>query len=465
MEGNNTSLRKKILTWLMPLMLLLIVIDSTLLNNLALGALEKELDSTLYSSAKDIAEYLNYTNLDVKDFEMLDSFNRILLKDDLDNVIYSVCNDKGLLLGGDLKLSQIVPNKVEKSNPQFFSVEINQSQYRIVRAFSSIKKGSSLHQLIIQVATTTNRRNALASKILIGVVLPQLLLVLLTYFVILVGVKKGLAPLATLQKEVLARSERNLTPIYLPNIPKEVSLVARSINQLMEQLQNLISTQNNFIADAAHQLRTPLAGAQAQLELAEVETNPEVLKSIYDKVHLSLDRLLHTINQLLALARSQPEAVTMIQMHLLDLNAVSKEVILLMVPTAIQKQIDLGFDESIEPVWIKGNPERLRELVYNLLDNSIRYTQVGGRVTVATKVGDEGVTLSVEDNGPGVALADRNNIFDRFHRIVGSGQEGSGLGLAIVKEIAKLHGATISISDASPSGGLKVAVLFRKLES
>ena len=185
MEGNNTSLRKKILTWLMPLMLLLIVIDSTLLNNLALGALEKELDSTLYSSAKDIAEYLNYTNLDVKDFEMLDSFNRILLKDDLDNVIYSVCNDKGLLLGGDLKLSQIVPNKVEKSNPQFFSVEINQSQYRIVRAFSSIKKGSSLHQLIIQVATTTNRRNALASKILIGVVLPQLLLVLLTYFVIL----------------------------------------------------------------------------------------------------------------------------------------------------------------------------------------------------------------------------------------------------------------------------------------
>ena len=212
-------------------------------------------------------------------------------------------------------------------------------------------------------------------------------------------------------------------------------------------------------------MRTPLAGAQAQLELAEVETNPEVLKSIYDKVHLSLDRLLHTINQLLALARSQPEAVTMIQMHLLDLNAVSKEVILLMVPTAIQKQIDLGFDESIEPVWIKGNPERLRELVYNLLDNSIRYTQVGGRVTVATKVGDEGVTLSVEDNGPGVALADRNNIFDRFHRIVGSGQEGSGLGLAIVKEIAKLHGATISISDASPSGGLKVAVLFRKLES
>lgn len=465
MEGNNTSLRKKILTWLMPLMLLLIVIDSTLLNHLAVGALEKELDSTLYSSTKDISEYLNHTNLDVKDFEMLDSFNRILLKDDLDNVIYSVCNEQGHLLGGDSRLAQIVPSNVEKLNPQFFSLEINRSQYRVVRALSWISKGKNLHQLTILVASTTNRRNALASKILIGVVLPQLLLVLLTYFIILIGVKKGLAPLVALQNEVLARSERNLTPIYLPNIPKEVSLVARSINQLMEQLQNLISTQNNFIADAAHQLRTPLAGAQAQLELAEVESNPEILKSIFIKVHLSLDRLLHTINQLLALARSQPEAVSMIKMDVLNINLVSKEVILLMLPTAIQKQIDLGFDESIEPALITGNLERVLELIYNLLDNAIRYTQIGGRVTVATKVVDDGVILSVDDNGPGVALADRNNIFDRFHRIVGSGQEGSGLGLAIVKEIAKLHGATISISDASPSGGLKVAVLFRKLES
>lgn len=125
----------------------------------------------------------------------------------------------------------------------------------------------------------------------------------------------------------------------------------------------------------------------------------------------------------------------------------------------------MGFDESIEPALITGNLERVLELIYNLLDNAIRYTQIGGRVTVATKVVDDGVILSVDDNGPGVALADRNNIFDRFHRIVGSGQEGSGLGLAIVKEIAKLHGAVISISDASPSGGLKVEVLFGRYES
>jgi two-component system sensor histidine kinase TctE len=248
----------------------------------------------------------------------------------------------------------------------------------------------------------------------------------------------------------------------LPNIPKEVALVARSINQLMLQLQNSISAQNNFIANAAHQLRTPLAGAQAQLELAEIESDPEVLQSIFVKVRQSLDRLLHTINQLLILARSQPEALPMIKMELIDLNQISKEIVLLMLPTAIQKQIDLGFEQSELPVVIKGNEERLRELLYNLLDNAIRYTQEGGRVTMGTYVSADGVALIVEDNGPGVPVAERDKIFDRFHRVVGSDQEGSGLGLAIVQEIAKLHGASISLTEASPDGGLKITVLFNR---
>jgi two-component system sensor histidine kinase TctE len=464
MQREHLSLRKKILTWLMPLMLLLILVDSTLLNRLAIGALEKELDADLYSSTKEMAAYLNHTNLDAKDFEMLENFSQILLKDEVDTVIYSVSNAQGKLLNGNPQLSQVSPSKLSRLNPEFFLTEINRTQYRVARSSFWVRSGSVSHQLTVQVATTMNRRNALASKILIGVVLPQLLLVLLTYFIILIGVKKGLAPLNSLQNEVLARSEQNLSPIDLPNIPKEVALVARSINQLMLQLQNSISAQNNFIANAAHQLRTPLAGAQAQLELAEIESDPEVLQSIFVKVRQSLDRLLHTINQLLILARSQPEALPMIKMELIDLNLISKEIVLLMLPTAIHKQIDLGFEQSELPVVIKGNEERLRELLYNLLDNAIRYTQEGGRVTVATKVSADGVALIVEDNGPGVPVAERDKIFDRFHRVVGSEQEGSGLGLAIVQEIAKLHGASISLTDASPDGGLKITVLFNRLE-
>jgi two-component system sensor histidine kinase TctE len=460
-QREHPSLRKKILVWLMPLMLLLILVDSTLLNRLAIGALEKELDADLYGSTKEIADYLNHTDLNPKDFEMLENFSRILLKDEVDTVIYSVSNPQGKLLNGNPQLSQVLPSKVAKLTPEFFLTEINQTQYRVARSSFWVKGRAASQQITVQVAATINRRNALASKILIGVVLPQLLLVLLTYFIILIGVKKGLAPLHFLQNEVLARSEKNLSPIDLPNIPKEVALVAKSINQLMVQLQNSISAQNNFIANAAHQLRTPLAGAQAQLELAEIESDPEVLQSIYLKVRQSLDRLLHTINQLLILARSQPEALPMIKMELIDLNLISKEILLLMLPTAIQKKIDLGFDGSELPAVIKGNEERLRELLYNLLDNAIRYTQKGGRVTVATNASADGVALIVEDNGPGVPVEERDKIFDRFHRVVGSEQEGSGLGLAIVQEIAKLHGASISLAEASPDGGLKITILFK----
>jgi two-component system sensor histidine kinase TctE len=318
------------------------------------------------------------------------------------------------------------------------------------------------HDINIQVAVTLNRRNALANKILIGIVVPQLLLALVSFLIISISVKRGLAPLTELQNAVSKRSEKNLSPINLPDIPEEVSLVANSVNQLMWQLQNLISGQNQFIADAAHQLRTPLAGAQAQLELAELESDPAKLKSILLKVHQSLDRLLHTINQLLVLAKSQPEAVSMIKMEALDLNIISKEVALEMAPTAIQKKIDLGFEEAATPAIILGNAERLKELLYNLLDNAIRYTQNAGCVTLSINVTDEDVELIVADNGPGISMADRDKIFDRFHRVIGSGQDGSGLGLAIVKEIANLHNADIVVSEANTTNGLQVTVNFNK---
>jgi two-component system sensor histidine kinase TctE len=460
MQQKNISLRKKILTWLMPLMLLLILVDSTLLHSLAVNALDKELDKDLYGSATAIADYLKHTKIETKDFEMLENSSRILLNDDVDMVLFSVSNEQGQLLSGNPLLAEIKPSANKKLTPVFFLSEINHAKYRVVYYSVMLSSGEGERLLSIKVAATLNRRNALASKILIGVVLPQLLLVLLTFGIIYISVKKGLAPLVVLQDALLSRSEQNLSPIELPNIPEEVSLVANSVNQLMRQLQNLIVGQNRFIADAAHQLRTPLAGAQAQLELAEIESDPVVLKSIFLKVRQSLDRLLHTVNQLLVLARSQPEAGSMIKMEMLDLNLIAKEVALLMVPTAIQKEIDIGFEQSEKPALIKGNAERLRELLYNLLDNAIRYTQRGGQVTMITQVGVQDVVLVVEDNGPGVSLAERDKIFDRFHRAIGSGQEGSGLGLAIVKEIAKLHGASISVSDAVPSGGLQIKILF-----
>lgn len=464
MQRTHASLRKKILSWLMPLMLLLILVDSTLLNRLAISALEKELDADLHSSSEDITDYLKHSGIDGKDFELLENASRILLNDNVDKILFTVANENGTLLSGDHNLFNIAKSNTSNSKPYYyFFTEINHEKFRVIRSTFKVTNSSGPHDINIQVAVTLNRRNALANKILIGIVVPQLLLVLVSFLIISISVKRGLAPLGELQNAVSKRSEKNLSPINLPNIPEEVSLVVNSVNQLMKQLQNLISGQNQFIADAAHQLRTPLAGAQAQLELAELESDPLKLKSILLKVHQSLDRLLHTINQLLVLAKNQPEAVSMIKMEPLDLNVISKEVASEMAPTAIQKNIDLGFEQGVAPAVIQGNAERLKELLYNLLDNAIRYTQNGGRVTLSINVTDEDVELTVMDNGPGINIADRDKIFDRFHRVIGSGQDGSGLGLAIVKEIANLHNADILVSDKNAERGLQVTVSFNKL--
>jgi two-component system, OmpR family, sensor histidine kinase TctE len=251
-----------------------------------------------------------------------------------------------------------------------------------------------------------------------------------------------------------------------------VSLVANAVNQLMHKLRSLIAAQNRFVADAAHQLRTPLAGAQAQLELAEQEPEPSALKALLPRAHQSLDKLLHTINQLLTLARSQPEAAATVNMLAVDLNTVTKEIALEIAPSALKKQIDLGFEPSLVPAMILGNVERLNDMLNNLIDNAIRYTQVGGKITVALDVSEKSVNLIVEDNGPGVSDAEKDKIFDRFHRVLehkqnASEQAGSGLGLAIVKEIASLHGASISIADSTVENekphGLKVMLSFKRL--
>jgi two-component system sensor histidine kinase TctE len=290
MPPTNISLRKTILKWLMPLMLLLILVDSSLLHRLAVHALDKELDTDLSGSAGDIASYLNRSGIEAKDFEMLENASRILLNDEVDTVMYSVTDEYGRLLSGNQYLATAAHEQNTRPSQKFFFIETNHVQYRVVRSTFNLKHASVMLKLNIHVAATLNRRNALADEILLGIVLPQLLLVLLTFFIISIGVKKGLAPLKELQNALSKRSEQNLSPIDLPNIPEEVSLVAKSVNQLMQQLQSLILGQNRFIADAAHQLRTPLAGAQAQLELAELEADPVLMKSILAKVNLSLER-------------------------------------------------------------------------------------------------------------------------------------------------------------------------------
>lgn len=477
----KASLRKKLLSWLIPLLLLLILVDSTILFRLAINKLENELDADLFRSTKDIAKFLSDFGNSPTDIQLLENASKIFLNDEVDKVLYSINDNHGQLLSGSKALQHAADTlpinyKHQQSDHNFYYTTIANEEFRVVHSVFNISNAQSTQVVTIQIASTQKWRKTLSNTILIGIVVPQLLLALLSFFIIWFGIKKGLAPLDALQDAVYKRSEQDLSPIELHNIPQEVSLVTNAVNQLMQKLQNLIAAQNRFVADAAHQLRTPLAGAQAQLELAEQEVDPFAIKAMLPRAHQSLDKLLHTINQLLILARSQPEASASFKMIPLDLNIIVKEIALEMAPAAIKKNIDLGFEPSLVPALVKGNIERLHDMLINLIDNAIRYTQNDGKVTVSLDVSEDLVQLIVEDNGPGVSHAEQDKIFDRFHRVVGTDQAGSGLGLAIVKEIAVLHGATISISDAVATDkttlekplqhrGLKVTLSFNRIQS
>ena len=473
MQKKQASLRRKLLTWLVPLLLLLILIDSTILYRLAITKLEKELDADLFSDTKDIAQFLTDLGNSPSDILLLENASKIFLKDEVDEIIYSISDSQGRLLSGSNVLLQASrsypPNlKQAKANHYYYFTSIAKVEFRVVRAVFDVRNSQGAQTFTIQIAGTQEWRKTLSNTILIGIVVPQLLLALLSFLIVWFGVKKGLAPLDVLQNALLKRSEQDLSPIELPNIPQEVSLVANAVNQLMYKLQNLIAAQNRFVADAAHQLRTPLAGAQAQLELAEQAAEPSAVKALLPRAYQSLDKLLHTINQLLVLARSQPEAAATVNMVRLDLNKLTKEIALEIAPAALKKQIDLGFEPSLVPAMILGNVDRLNDMLNNLIDNAIRYTQTGGKITVALDVSETLVSLIVEDNGPGVSDVEKDKIFDRFHRVLDNRQgasehSGSGLGLAIVKEIASLHGATISISDSATPSGLKVMLGFKRL--
>ena len=480
MQKNQASLRRKLLTWLVPLLLLLILVDSTILFKLAIDKLEDELDADLFASAKDVSQFLTNFGSAPNDIHLLENASHVFLKDEIDKILYSITDKQGHLLSGNKALQTTNPdkrdgddnvNKLDASH-YYYNIDIGGENFRVVHAVFNIHNAQGTQTVTIKIAGTQKWRQTLINSILIGIVVPQLLLGLLSFLIVWYGVKKGLAPLDALQDALLKRSEQDLSPIELPNIPQEVSLVSNAVNQLMYKLQNLIASQNRFIADAAHQLRTPLAGAQAQLELAEQQKTPSAVKAMLPNAYQSLDKLLHTINQLLMLARSQPEAAATVNMVQLDLNEIAKKVALEMVPTALKKQIDLGFEPSLVPALIIGNVERLNDMLNNLIDNAIRYTQLGGTVTVALDVSENRVTLIIEDNGSGISDAEKDKVFDRFHRVLSNKQgsnepTGSGLGLAIAKEIANLHGASIRIDDSQAKNaqqhGLKVTLSFKRI--
>ena len=320
--------------------------------------------------------------------------------------------------------------------------------------------------MLVQVAETLEKRSRLAHEIIKGVILPQFVILPLAVVLVWFALSRGIKPLSRLQRRIRRRESSDLSAIDERDVPDEVVPLVRSINDLLTRLDQSMRTQKQFLADAAHQLKTPLAGLRMQAELAGREIDAGAsdagsLKNSLQQIARSSQRAAHMVNQLLAMARAEDREQAL-RKQPLNLAEIVMDTVRDFVPKAMEKRIDLGYEgpESKDGgVQLHGQPVLVREMVRNLVDNALQYTPGGGTVTARVVADPFGqvVVLQVEDNGPGIAEAEREQVFQPFYRPADTVIEGSGLGLAIVREVAEQHGAEITVADAMPRAAAAAA--------
>jgi two-component system, OmpR family, sensor histidine kinase TctE len=391
---------------------------------------------------------------------------QILQTDQEDEVYFQVLDPEGSLIAGDGFLSPpSLYDFPQEGRTQFRNEVVRGTELRVAYMFIDFTdKGQGTY--VIQVGETMNKRAALANEIIKGVILPQFFILPLSVFLVWFGLKRGLRPLTALRDQIHKREQNDMSPIGDSKVPEEIAPVIDSFNELLGRLQGSMRTQQRFIADAAHQMKTPLAGLQTQAELALRQTDADEQRATLRQLSRSANRTARLVTQLLALARAEHHRATL-PFTKVNLTELARQACSEWINIALSKDIDMGFEATTEPKIITGQSVVLREMMNNLIDNAIRYTPRQGTITVrvfGSSVG--GIRFEVEDNGPGIPQADQSLVFERFYRVIGDESDGSGLGLAIVKEIAAQHDAQIKLyshqadnPDRMPHG-TKIAVIF-----
>lgn len=331
---------------------------------------------------------------------------------------------------------------------------------RRVRLVSTRFTPAASHDPVtVSVAETLLKRSTLAREILLGMAAPQTALLAIAGVLAWLGVFRGLKPLTDLAAQIEARDQRNLAPVPVEGLPRETGILAARINDLLERLDHSLRAQQRFVADAAHQLRTPLAAVLLHAESAQrapdVRGKDEALRAL----HRSVERAARVSHQLLALARAEPEATLGRTLAPVDLAMLARKVGEDWVPRALERDIDFGLVVPDHAVIVQGDERLLGDLLSNLIDNALRYSPASGHVTVHVEDGRR-PSLSVQDDGPGIPPAARRQIFERFYRLPGSPGEGCGLGLAIVEEIARVHQCTVEVTTGSDNRGSRFILEF-----
>ena len=448
--AHYNSLFGEILDWMLAPLLFLWPISIIITHSVAASIANTPYDRSMADSLRALSQMVSVTD-GVVGVEF-PAPARALFRSDQDDVVYFQVTDlAGDVVSGDRDIPWVAPPAGVVPGEVLFRDDVIQGEevriaYLFLRAFPE----ATSPLVLLQLGETRNKRSDLASRVVTGVLLPQFAIIPLAVVLVWLGLTRGIAPLNRLQRILRRRRPSDLSPISTVGVPEEVRPLIVAFNEMMGRLEENLQAQQRFIADAAHQMRTPLTGLRMQTELALLETEPQALRSSLEQIAGSAERASHLINQLLALARAESSSEKIYAVDRIDLESLSREMVEELFPRAHAKQIDLGVEAAGWPLMIDGNPVLLRELIKNLIDNAIKYTPAGGQVTVRTLSTDFAI-LEVEDSGIGIAEGDRERVFERFYRVLGSGEDGSGLGLPIVREIAELHRARVSLNP-NPSG-------------
>lgn len=314
--------------------------------------------------------------------------------------------------------------------------------------------------VMVLAAETLHLRHAAEREIVVYALLPQLALLLVLAFLLRESISKSLAPLNRLSTEIASRSADDLRPLVEDPPSLESHRIKVSVDDLMGRLDTSLGAQKAFVGDAAHQLRTPLAGLKATGEYALRQSDPVAWRTAIERMLASAETSAHLVNQLLALAQADGVTAQRRPAVACDLVELARDRTMELAPAALRRGVDVEFEAEVEPVVIRAMPALVAEIVANLVDNAARYTPAGGRVTVAVSRTDHTAELRVSDTGPGIAEDEQARVFDRFYRGRDAAPGGSGLGLAIVRAYARVMGATVAIESAPPRPGTTVVVRF-----
>lgn len=444
------SIRRLLFRWLLFLLLFVVVGVAAVAYPIALYPATAAYDWALMDAALSLSRLIRMSK-GRPGVDLHPATDTLLRTDHFDRIYYSLHDLHGKFIAGDAELRP-PPLDSLGSGELIYNSELNGEQVRVAALLVARPDAS----IIVQVAETTVKRHMLVRQIVTGVVFVEVLLVAAVIVLVWFGIGKGLAPLRRLRREIEARSPRDLRVMPEDHAPVEVRPVVHALNNLLQQLDAALQSQRQFVADAAHQLRTPLAGLRMQVEYGLRQDDPQEWHRILQSLAPATDRAVRLANQLLMLARAEVGAQRPGSLRALDLRTVIEQVVGEWMPRAIARRLDIGLE--LEPASVHADALLFGELLSNLLDNAVAYTPCGGRVTVRLAQRGGLAVLEVEDNGPGIPEAERQRVLGRFYRVEGTPGEGCGLGLAIVQEIAELHGGRVEIGTPACGSGTLISV-------